>query len=131
MRPVSFCLDHGLTTEICDFLIDIPLSCALKLKRFRQLAQHYDVIGDVRGPGLFIGVDFVEDRHRTHARNCRRYGCFHSAQGGSAPKCNRRAGGYRLPEKSECLTRPSLGRPISKLLLCWWTSTSWSETRKP
>lgn len=30
--------------------------------RFRQLAERYDVIGDVRGPGLFIGVDFVEDR---------------------------------------------------------------------
>src|SRR5581483_7317965 len=29
---------------------------------FRQLARRFDVIGDVRGPGLFIGVDFVEDR---------------------------------------------------------------------
>ena len=28
---------------------------------FRKLARHYDVIGDVRGPGLFIGVDFVEN----------------------------------------------------------------------
>jgi len=34
--------------------------------RFCQLAQRYDVIGDVRGPGLFIGIDFVEDR-RTKA----------------------------------------------------------------
>jgi 4-aminobutyrate aminotransferase-like enzyme len=31
-------------------------------ERFRQLARRFDVIGDVRGPGLFIGVDFVEDR---------------------------------------------------------------------
>jgi 4-aminobutyrate aminotransferase-like enzyme len=31
-------------------------------ERFQQLAKRYDVIGDVRGPGLFIGVDFVEDR---------------------------------------------------------------------
>jgi 4-aminobutyrate aminotransferase-like enzyme len=31
-------------------------------ERFRQLARKYDVIGDVRGPGLFIGVDYVEDR---------------------------------------------------------------------
>jgi 2,2-dialkylglycine decarboxylase (pyruvate) len=29
---------------------------------FRQLAQRFEVVGDVRGPGLFIGVDFVEDR---------------------------------------------------------------------
>ena len=29
---------------------------------FRNLAGRFDVIGDVRGPGLFIGVDFVEDR---------------------------------------------------------------------
>jgi 4-aminobutyrate aminotransferase len=29
---------------------------------FKKLAERYDVIGDVRGPGLFIGVDFVEDR---------------------------------------------------------------------
>lgn len=27
------------------------------------LAGRYDVIGDVRGPGLFVGVDFVEDQH--------------------------------------------------------------------
>jgi 4-aminobutyrate aminotransferase-like enzyme len=31
-------------------------------ERFRDLARRYDVIGDVRGPGLFIGVDFVENR---------------------------------------------------------------------
>jgi 4-aminobutyrate aminotransferase-like enzyme len=30
--------------------------------RFKELAKRYEVIGDVRGPGLFIGVDFVEDR---------------------------------------------------------------------
>jgi 2,2-dialkylglycine decarboxylase (pyruvate) len=35
-------------------------------ENFRQLARRFDVIGDVRGPGLFIGVDFVEDR-RTKA----------------------------------------------------------------
>ena len=31
-------------------------------ERFGQLARRFEVIGDVRGPGLFIGVDFVEDR---------------------------------------------------------------------
>ena len=30
--------------------------------RFREMAARYPVIGDVRGPGLFIGVDFVQDR---------------------------------------------------------------------
>ena len=33
---------------------------------FRDLARRFEVIGDVRGPGLFIGVDFVDDR-RTKA----------------------------------------------------------------
>lgn len=35
-------------------------------ERFQKLARRFEVIGDVRGPGLFIGVDFVEDR-RTKA----------------------------------------------------------------
>jgi 4-aminobutyrate aminotransferase-like enzyme len=30
--------------------------------RFRELAERFDTIGDVRGPGLFIGLDFVLDR---------------------------------------------------------------------
>jgi 4-aminobutyrate aminotransferase-like enzyme len=30
--------------------------------KFREMAERYDVIGDVRGPGLFIGIDFVKDR---------------------------------------------------------------------
>lgn len=35
---------------------------AVATEWFRQLAGRFDVIGDVRGPGLFIGVDFVNDR---------------------------------------------------------------------
>src|SRR5262249_49113303 len=31
-------------------------------ERFRELARSFDVIGEVRGPGLFVGVDFVESR---------------------------------------------------------------------
>ena len=30
--------------------------------RFRELAGRFDAIGDVRGPGLFVGVDFVLGR---------------------------------------------------------------------
>ena len=30
-------------------------------ERFRHMARRFDVIGDVRGPGLFIGIDFVEN----------------------------------------------------------------------
>jgi 4-aminobutyrate aminotransferase-like enzyme len=30
--------------------------------RFAELADRFEVIGDIRGPGLFIGVDLVEDR---------------------------------------------------------------------
>ena len=38
-------------------------------ERFTQLAKHYDVIGNVRGPGLFIGVDFVENQRNQEARH--------------------------------------------------------------
>lgn len=31
-------------------------------KRLHELASQYQVIGDIRGPGLFIGVDLVLDR---------------------------------------------------------------------
>ncbi len=31
-------------------------------ERMTSLARRYDVIGDVRGPGLFVGVDFVENQ---------------------------------------------------------------------
>ena len=29
---------------------------------FRELAERFEVIGDVRGPGLFVGIDYVVDR---------------------------------------------------------------------
>lgn len=39
---------------------------AVATQRFRALADRYDVVGDVRGPGLFVAVDYVLDR-RTRA----------------------------------------------------------------
>jgi 4-aminobutyrate aminotransferase-like enzyme len=35
---------------------------AMATEWFQDLGRRFEVIGDVRGPGLFIGVDFVEDR---------------------------------------------------------------------
>jgi 4-aminobutyrate aminotransferase/(S)-3-amino-2-methylpropionate transaminase len=35
--------------------------------RFRELAERYQVVGDVRGPGLFVGIDYVADRERRTA----------------------------------------------------------------
>ena len=32
------------------------------MQRLRQFAQEFDVIGDVRGAGLMIGMEFVKDR---------------------------------------------------------------------
>ncbi|PIU13084.1 MAG: aspartate aminotransferase family protein, partial [Hadesarchaea archaeon CG08_land_8_20_14_0_20_51_8] len=32
------------------------------LKRFREMAEEYELIGDVRGKGLMIGVEFVKSR---------------------------------------------------------------------
>jgi len=34
--------------------------------RFLELKENHVVIGDVRGPGLFVGIDFVTDRAAKH-----------------------------------------------------------------
>jgi 4-aminobutyrate aminotransferase-like enzyme len=41
--------------------------------RFNLLADSYEVVGDVRGPGLFLGLDLVEDREtkRPATQACR------------------------------------------------------------
>ena len=35
--------------------------------RALQLAGRFEVVGDVRGPGLFVGIDYVLDRDRKTA----------------------------------------------------------------
>ena len=45
---------------------DLPASAAavgaFLVAEFRRLAEAHAIIGDVRGRGLFVGVDFVKDR---------------------------------------------------------------------
>ncbi len=43
----------------------VERACVLGLRamsRLQEMADKYEVIGDIRGPGLFIGMDLVEDR---------------------------------------------------------------------
>ena len=32
------------------------------MKRYKELQDKYDVIGDVRGLGAMVGIEFVKDR---------------------------------------------------------------------
>jgi 4-aminobutyrate aminotransferase-like enzyme len=55
MAVLDVVQDEGLVARARDL-------GALATERFRELADRYPVIGDVRGPGLFVGVDYVVDR---------------------------------------------------------------------
>ena len=37
----------------------------LFMKRLMELRDEFDVVGDVRGKGLMLGMDFVTDKVRT------------------------------------------------------------------
>jgi 4-aminobutyrate aminotransferase len=37
------------------------------MKRLKEIQQKYPIIGDVRGKGLMIGVEFVKDRETKEA----------------------------------------------------------------
>ncbi|MHA1266695.1 MAG: aspartate aminotransferase family protein [Candidatus Helarchaeota archaeon] len=40
-------------------------------KRLRELQEEFHIIGDIRGPGLFIGIEIVEDRTSKKPSNAR------------------------------------------------------------
>ena len=40
-------------------------------KRFKELAEKYPVIGDIRGLGLMIGIELVKDEKKTPAKEIR------------------------------------------------------------
>jgi 4-aminobutyrate aminotransferase-like enzyme len=89
MPDVAKAFDNGM--EYFNTFGGNPVSCAIGLKvleiidrdrlrnnakamgdyllgRFRVLQQRYEMIGDVRGMGLFLGLDLVTDRaSKTHA----------------------------------------------------------------
>ncbi|MGQ9464494.1 MAG: acetyl ornithine aminotransferase family protein [bacterium] len=62
-NPVS-CVAALKTIELLENgLIDNAAKLGeLALKRMNELNEHYDFIGDVRGKGLMIGIEFVADK---------------------------------------------------------------------
>ncbi|MHA1131637.1 MAG: aspartate aminotransferase family protein [Candidatus Helarchaeota archaeon] len=44
---------------------------AMVTKRLKEMQDEFNVIGDIRGPGLFIGIEIVEDRHTKKPSNAR------------------------------------------------------------
>lgn len=48
------------------------------LSRLRDLQQKHDIIGDVRGQGLMIGVELVKDRNTKVSSSLEREACHGS-----------------------------------------------------
>lgn len=62
-NPVSLAAADATLDKLLDGLIDNSARVGNYLmKRLRELQERYEVIGDVRGLGLMIGVEFVKDR---------------------------------------------------------------------
>lgn len=61
-NPVS-CVAALKTIEIVQSLLDnVPKLGSLLMKRLKEIQEKYEAIGDVRGLGLMVGVEFVKDR---------------------------------------------------------------------
>ena len=63
-NPVSCAIANAVLEIICEEnLMDnaVVVGSAL-LEKFQQLADKYTIIGDVRGVGMFLGIDLVKDR---------------------------------------------------------------------
>ena len=37
------------------------------IEKFKELAERYDIIGDIRGRGLFIGIEIIQDKNNRTA----------------------------------------------------------------
>jgi 4-aminobutyrate aminotransferase/(S)-3-amino-2-methylpropionate transaminase len=61
-NPLS-CVAALKTIEIVQDLLDkVPKLGSLLMGRLREMQEKYEVIGDVRGIGLMVGVELVKDR---------------------------------------------------------------------
>ena len=61
-NPVAAAAAVAVMETMGDLLPHARRLSARALERFNQLAERHDVIGDVRGLGLMIGIELVEDR---------------------------------------------------------------------
>ena len=67
-NPVSMAVGHAVLDVIeAENLAARAVTTGEALMRgYRQLAERFPIIGDVRGMGLFIGVEFVTDQETRH-----------------------------------------------------------------
>ena len=61
-NPVATAASVAVIDTMGDLLPHARELSAHAFQRFNELAERYETVGDVRGLGLMIGVEFVEDR---------------------------------------------------------------------
>ncbi|TFG04475.1 MAG: aspartate aminotransferase family protein [Promethearchaeota archaeon] len=54
-----------------NILAEVKRKGAYVTKRLKEMQEEFNIIGDVRGPGLFIGIEIVEDRDTKKPSNSR------------------------------------------------------------